>query len=78
MIRNSFRLNECQCLNALTRDLIVEAIDAKIKELVMLHDFRSKHKRTRILGNKEVTEHDVIIYQELKKQIEALPISKEE
>ena len=72
LVRKSFSPNICRCLPTFTRDLMIEAIDAKIKELVLLHDFRSKHKSSRILGNKELTESRIILYQELKKQLEAL------
>ena len=77
MARDSFGLYKCQCMTKLTRDLITEAIDAKIKELVLGHDFRSKRKRAEHKESKEITEDNIRIYEELKKQIEALPICED-
>ena len=74
MVRDSFGPNKCQCMTALTRDLITWAIDAKTKELVLLHDFRARHRQVGRKESKEIAEENIRIYEELKKQIEALPI----
>jgi hypothetical protein len=74
LIRDSFTKNKCQWINTLTRDLIVKAIDAKIKEIVLLHDFRAKRCQGGYKESKEIIEDNIRIYEELKKQIEALPI----
>lgn len=74
MIRDSFGPNKCQCMTKLTRDLLTEAIEVKIKELVLGHDFRPRHRRVEHNESKEITEDDICIYEELKKQIETLPI----
>ena len=71
-IRDSFNLNKCQYLNEVTRELLTQAIDAKIKELVLSHDFRGRFKRKENKGNKEVVEGNIQAYHELRKQIEAL------
>ena len=77
MVIDSFGPNKRQWMNRLTRDLITSAIDAKIKEIVLLHDFRAKRCQGGHKESKEITEGNIRIYEELKKQIEALPICED-
>ena len=74
MVRDSFGPNKCQCLNTLTRDLFTCAIDAKIKECILLHDYRARLRKAERQESKETAEGNIRIYEELKKQIEALPV----
>ena len=74
MVRDSFSSNQGKWMNTFTRDLIIRAIDAKIKEIVLLHDFRAKRCQGGYKESKEIIEDNIRIYEELKKQIEALPI----
>ena len=60
IVRDSFNLNDYQWMNKLTRDLIISAINAKIKEIVLLHDFRAKRCQGGYKGNKEIIEGDIV------------------
>lgn len=69
LVREAFGPDKCQSMNAFVCGLIISAIDAKTKELVISHDFRGMLKRQ---GDKEEVKNDLRIYEELKGQIKAL------
>lgn len=56
MVREAFGPNKCQSMNKFVCGLIISAIDAKTKGLVIAHDFRGMAKRQ---GNKK---QSVMIY----------------
>ena len=73
LIRNSFGTGTCQRMNSFTRDLLIQAVNLKINESVILHDYRHKIKRHNTFS-KEATEENIRLYEELLEQLKSLPL----
>ena len=74
LIRDSFGMDKCRCLNPFTRDLLTQAIETKIKECVLGHDYRSKNKRQQSDESRQAARENIRLYEELMKQLQALPL----
>jgi hypothetical protein len=74
LIRDSFGMDKCQCLNPFTRDLLTQAIETQIKECVLGHDYRGKNKRQQSDESRQAAQENIRLYEELLKQLQALPL----